>query len=193
MIRLAEEVEKRGDSPQDPLYYKKIYHNLLMNHINDRLEGLRNGSFQPNEWMVPGSFAVLENLNKFKISCFLASGTDKEYVLDEADLLGVTNFFQRIYGAVDDYKSFSKEMVIKRIIAENNLTGPELVAFGDGYVEIKNTKSVNGIAIGLATNEAERQGVDEWKRERLISSGADIIMPDFQQYQILIEYLWEEE
>lgn len=192
MIGLAEEVEKRGGSPQEPLYYKRIYHDRLMNHINGRLEGLRNGRFQPKEWMVPGSSAVLERLNKFKISCFLASGTDKEYVLDEAELLGVTEYFQGIYGAVDDYKNFSKELVIKQIITENKLTGPELIAFGDGYVEIKNTKSVGGIAIGLATNESERQGVDEWKRERLISSGADIIMPDFQQYQILLDYLWEE-
>ena len=66
----------------------------------------------------------------------------------------------------------------------------KLVAFGDGYVEIEDTKSAGGIAVGVATNEAERQGIDAWKRERLISSGADIIMPDFRQYQILLEYLW---
>ena len=66
------------------------------------------------------------------------------------------------------------------------------VAFGDGYVEIEDTKNAGGIAVGVATNEADRQGIDEWKRERLISSGADIIMPDFRQYQTLLDYLMAE-
>lgn len=193
MIRLAEEVEKRGSRPQEPLAYKNQYHDLLMSHINDRLVGLRNGAYQPKDWVIPGSYGVLDALSQLNVICFLASGTDEKYVLDEADLLGVVDFFNKIYGALDDYKNFSKEKVIQKIIENNHLTGPELIAFGDGYVEIENTKSAGGIAIGLATNETEREGVDEWKRERLISSGADIIMPDFRQYKTLLEYLWEGE
>jgi len=190
MIRLAEEVEKRGGVPKDPLVYKNQYHDLLMTHINDRLEGLRCGKYQSKDWVVPGALGMLEAIKQLNITCFLASGTDEKYVVDEADLLGVSNYFNSIYGAVDDYENFSKKMVIQKIIKDNQLTGPELVAFGDGYVEIEDTKSAGGIAVGVATNEAERQGIDEWKRERLISSGADIIMPDFRQFQTLLEYLW---
>ncbi len=81
-------------------------------------------------------------------------------------------------------------MVIDRIIKENHLDGNELVAFGDGYVEIEDSKSVGGIAIGVACNEATRQGVDEWKRSRLISAGADVIIPDFREQQKLVKLLF---
>lgn len=193
MIRLAEEVKKRGGTPHEPLAYKNQYHDLLMKRISERLEGLRSGELQPNDWAVPGALDMLAVLNQYAVTCFLASGTDKEYVLDEADLLGVTKYFAGIYGALDDYKNFSKRIVIQKIIKDNQLSGPELVAFGDGYVEIEDTKTIGGIAVGVATNEAERQGIDEWKRERLIQSGADFIMPDFRQYQTLLDYLMMEE
>lgn len=193
MIRLSEEIEKRGGDPQEPLVYKNLYHDLLMNRIIDRLEGLRSAELRPVDWAVPGAFDMLQAINQYDVSCFLASGTDQKYVLEEADLLGVSDYFVGIYGALDDYQNFSKKMVIQKIIQDNKLVGPELVAFGDGYVEIEDTKNAGGIAVGVATNEAERQGIDEWKRSRLISSGADIIVPDFHQYQMLLGYLMAED
>jgi len=192
MIRLVEEIKKRGGAAEEPLVYKHQYHELLMLRIRDRLEGLRKGKMYPEDWTVPGALDMLEKFKEFDVNCFLASGTDEKYIFDEANLLGVADYFIGIYGALDDYKNFSKRMVIQRIIKENNLCGPELVAFGDGYVEIEDTKSAGGIAVGVASNEYERKGIDEWKRERLIASGADIIIPDFRQSQLLIDYLMEE-
>jgi phosphoglycolate phosphatase-like HAD superfamily hydrolase len=142
--------------------------------------------------MVPGSVEILEGMRTRDITCYLASGTDEVYVLDEAAALGLSGYFAGIYGALDDYQTYSKKMVIDRILAEKNLTGTELVTFGDGYVEIEDTKSVGGIAVGLATNEAERQGVDQWKRGRLIAAGADLIVPDFGQAQQLLTFLFPE-
>jgi phosphoglycolate phosphatase-like HAD superfamily hydrolase len=193
MIRLVEEIEKRGGKPEKPLYYKDQYHNLLMDRIIDRLQGLRKGQISPEEMVVPGALSALEEIHQAGITCFLASGTDEKFVFDEAALLGVTSYFDGIYGAQDDYKNFSKRMVIQKIIKENQLNGPELVAFGDGYVEIEDIKAVGGIAIGLATNESERSGIDAWKRERLIASGADIIMPDFLHFTDLWAYLSKED
>src|SRR6266571_665941 len=57
--------------------------------------------------------------------------------------------------------------------------GEELLAFGDGYVEIQNTKQAGGIAVGVATAEPECRIVDEWKRRRLLGVGADYIVPNF--------------
>lgn len=193
MIRLVEEIEKRGGDAKDPLVYKQQYHDLLMKRITNRLEGLRSGRLSPTEMCVPGALEALERITKAGIRCFLASGTDEKYVLDEADLLGVTPHFKGIYGALDDYENFSKRMVIQKIIRENDLQGPELISFGDGYVEIEDTKAVDGIAIGLATDEAARSGIDEWKRERLIASGADVIMPDFTPFPELWQFLMEED
>jgi hypothetical protein len=67
-------------------------------------------------------------------------------------------------------------MVIERIIREHHLHGSEFVAFGDGFVEIEDAKAVGGIAVGVASNEATRSGVNTRKRTRLIQAGADIII-----------------
>jgi hypothetical protein len=84
-------------------------------------------------------------------------------------------------------------MVIQRIIRENKLSGPEFVGFGDGFVEIEDTKSVDGTAVGVASNEQTREGIDEWKRERLIQAGADLIIPDFRCSDELIKILFPKE
>jgi len=193
MIQLAEEVEKRGGKALDPREYKEIYHQKLLERIHDRLEGLRNGTFQPEEYLVPGSFSMLQALKARNVKCYLASGTDEKYVLDEAQLLRLTPYFEGIYGAQDDYIRFSKRMVIQRIIQENKLSGPEFVGFGDGFVEIEDTKSVDGTAVGVASNEQTREGIDEWKRERLIQAGADLIIPDFRCSDELIKILFPKE
>lgn len=193
MIQLCEEIEKRGGKPEDPLVYKQHYHDLLMEKIKSRIRGLRDGSLKPAEMTVRGALQALEDIVQAGIKCFLASGTDEKYVFDESDLLGITGYFEGIYGALDDYQNFSKRMVIQKIIQKNHLRGPELIAFGDGFVEIEDTKGVGGIAIGLATNESARNGIDHWKRNRLIASGADIIMPDFTEFRSLWQYLMKKD
>jgi phosphoglycolate phosphatase-like HAD superfamily hydrolase len=192
MIQLADEVRMRGGQPLEPLAYKYMYLDRLGERIADRLSGLKAGSIDPDSLMVPGSRAFLEAIARRGVACYLASGTDEPFVLDEAAALGISSCFSGIYGARDDYKSFSKKMLIDRIIQENGLAGPEFVAFGDGYVEIEDTKRVGGIAVGLATDEARRTGIDEWKRNRLIEAGADLIVPDFRQHAALIGFLWGE-
>ncbi len=190
MIQLAEEVKKRRGNAEDPLTYKDEYHERLLKRIQYRLDGLRSQHIHPEDFLVPGAISILEGLQSHGVKCYLASGTDEKYVLDEAELLHLTPYFTGIYGAQDDYVNFSKKMVIQRIITENHLSGPEFVAFGDGFVEIEDTKSVNGIAIGVATNEADREGIDEWKRSRLIQAGADLIIPDFRVTESLLQILF---
>ena len=193
MLRLADEVRKRGGEPADPLYYKRCYHDRLWQTIEHRVAALRSGSALPEDWLVRGAFELLENLRERGVRLFLASGTDLQYVLDEADLLGLLPFFEgRIHGAIDNYKTFSKRQLISRIIADEELEGPGFVAFGDGYVEIENAKEVGGTAVGVATDELRREGVDAWKRQRLIESGADIIVGDFRSQEVLIAYLFGE-
>lgn len=193
-IQLAEEVENLGGSPLTPQQYKDEYHRRLSIKIADRIKGLTEGTQSPYEHIVPGSFELLDALRERGIKMYLASGTDEVYVKQEAALLGVDKYFDgHIYGAQTDYKSFSKKMVIDRIIKENDLHGSELVGFGDGYVEIENVKSVGGFACGVATEETQRWGIDEWKRERLTRSGADIIIPDFTEIEKLMKYLFKED
>jgi hypothetical protein len=64
------------------------------------------------------------------------------------------------------------------------------VVFGDGYVEIENAVAVEGIAIGVASDEVRRAGINTWKRNRLISAGAQLIVPDFRETDALVRYLF---
>src|SRR5208337_3044859 len=123
----------------------------------------------------------------------LASGTDEQYVKQEAELLDVTRYFGRhIYGALDNFKDFSKQMVIARILSENQISGEQLLSFGDGYVEIQNTKEVGGLAVAVASDEAHNGSgqFDEWKRQRLLGVGADVVIPDFRDANALLDCLF---
>lgn len=194
MIRLADEVRLRGGAPKDPLVYKHRYHELLMQRIDGRLKGLRCGAISAEEMLVPHSVEMLTELTRRGATLYLASGTDEVFVREEAELLGIDRFFGRhVYGAIDDYRSFSKAMVIRRIIEENGASGQALLGFGDGYVEIQNIKAVGGTAVAVASDEAQRSGrPDPWKRQRLIGVGADLVIPDYQDYERLVAYLWGE-
>jgi phosphoglycolate phosphatase-like HAD superfamily hydrolase len=192
MIRLAEEVVKRGGHPKEPRHYKDVYHDRLMERIRSRREDLRSGRIPPEEMLVPGSFEMLETLQQKGVSLYVASGTDEPFVKEEAQLLGLDRYFgAHVYGAIDDYKSFSKAHVIQRILDVNRVDGARLLGFGDGYVEIQNVKAVGGTAVAVASDEAGRSGQpDAWKRNRLIGVGADVVIPDFRDYKTLVAYVW---
>jgi phosphoglycolate phosphatase len=192
MIQLADEVRKRGGVPADPLQYKHQYHELLWQRIHGRVHGLEQGSIIAESLTVPGSHELLSVLRERGLTMYLASGTDIKYVRNEAKAIGVADFFgPHIYGALDDYQNFSKKMIIDRILAENQLQGDELLAFGDGFVEIEEVKRVGGVAIGVASDEVRRAGVNQWKRNRLILAGADIIIPEYRQRTALVDYLFD--
>jgi phosphoglycolate phosphatase len=180
MIELAHQVELRGGTPPDPLVYKRRYLDLLNAHIAHRLEELRRGEAPPEKYVVPGVRRTLEALHARGLKMFLASGTDQQYMREEADLVDVSRYFEgRVYGALDDYKSFSKKILIQRLIGSAECEGSAILGFGDGYVEIENVKEVGGVAVGVATAEPECAAVDPWKRNRLASVGADFIIPNF--------------
>lgn len=190
MIQLAEEARKREGAPLDPVACKHRYNERLNRHISDRIQRLRSGAVPAEDLMVPKSLDLLRNLQRRGLTLYLASGTDEIYVKEEAALLGLTPFFEnRIYGARDQYQDFSKERVIRDLIATEGIRGRELLGFGDGYVEIENVKSAGGTAVGVASDEARRRGVNAWKRERLIQAGADLIVPDFRSQENLVDYL----
>jgi phosphoglycolate phosphatase len=183
MIQFAERVKERGGAPQEPLWYKKEYLRRLDERIHHRLRGLESGSIRPDDLLVYGARALLEELRRLGLPMYLASGTDEQYVKHEAALLQVTPYFGRhVYGALDNYKDFSKKMVIERILRENKISGEQLLSFGDGYVEIQNTKEVGGLAVAVASDEANNGSgqFDAWKHQRLLGVGADVVIPDFR-------------
>lgn len=190
MMQLADEVRSRGGVPREPLDYKHQYHDALWAQIGDRVAGLKQGAILPEELTVPGSHRLLEQLSSRGLTLYLASGTDLNYVKDELEALALDHFFgEHVYGALDNHQAFSKAMIIERIISDMGVAGHELIAFGDGYVEIEETRRVGGVAIGVASEEETRQGVNEWKRNRLLRAGADIIVADYRRQDELLEIL----
>lgn len=179
MIEFSDQVSKRGGTPEDPAVYKKMYLDRLWEVIKDRVAALREGKASPEQYLVPGSRQLLESLKERGLTLYLASGTDEEFVKDEANLLDISKYFDGVYGALDDYKSFSKAILIKRIIESAAFSGEQFLGFGDGYVEIENIKEVGGVAVGVATEEPACQRVDQWKRKRLVGVGADFIIPNY--------------
>lgn len=183
MMQLAERVKERGGQPRDPLWYKHEYLRRLDERIRSRLDGLRDGSLGREDGLVYGARELLELLAARQLPMYLASGTDELFVKREAALLDLAKYFgPRIYGALDNYRNFSKQMVIERILRENQIEGNQLLSFGDGYVEIENTKTVGGLAVAVASDEANNGSgnLDEWKRQRLLQVGADVVIPDFR-------------
>ncbi len=194
MIRLAERVEQFGGVPSDPADYKRQYNRLLLERIDHRRRALAAGDARPDDMLLAGARDMLEALCARGLKLYLASGTDEPYVVEEAGLLDVVRYFEGgVHGARDDYKTFSKAMVIQRLIRDNGIAGGELLSFGDGFVEIANTREVGGYAVGVASDEAAGGGkIDTWKRQRLIEAGADMIIPDFANLEALLAALLED-
>lgn len=190
-IQLAEEIKKRGGTPEDPLIYKAEYLRRLNEKIKDRKAGLMNGSISPKEMIVPGATELLEKLKEAGISIYLASGTDNDAVIEESKLLGFDKYFgKNIYGALDEHATdCTKELVIKQILSENNITGEELISFGDGYVEIELIANIGGYAVAVATDEVRKKGINDWKRSRLIQAGASVVIPDFSNADKIMELI----
>ena len=192
MIQLAERIGERGGKAREPLWYKHEYLRRLETHITARTAGLRSGAIPADQLLVHGARHLLRHLRDCGLHLYLASGTDLSAVKQEAGLLDITSDFgSNIYGALDDYKQFSKKMIIDRILHEHGITGRQLLAFGDGYVEIENTKQVGGLAVAVASDEANNGSgrVDEWKRRRLLGVGADAVIPDFRDAISFVDYL----
>ncbi len=71
MIELAENIERRGGKPEDPLVYKNMYLDLLHSKIESRLADLRSGHANPENYMVPGTLALLDELKSRGLKMYL--------------------------------------------------------------------------------------------------------------------------
>ena len=190
MIRLGEEVERRGGRPEDPLSYKARYYERLNRSLAERLDALRRGGLRPDDHLVAGAREFLRELGSRGVRCYLASGTDEEFVKDEAEILEVSRYFDGgIFGALSNYEEFSKEKVIRKILDDFHLDGPELMIIGDGYVEIENARDVGAVAFGVYSEENNRYHMNSDKRERLVRAGAHFLAPDLRQGAAVLDYL----
>ncbi|MFQ6047759.1 MAG: PfkB family carbohydrate kinase [Phycisphaerae bacterium] len=197
MQALVEMVREFGCVPEEKILdrfgYKAIYNQALMDMVRDRLAKLTRGELDVHDLTIKGALRMLHRLRDRGVKLYLASGTDRQDVIAEAKALGYAELFEgRIYGAVGDVSRYSKKMVIQQILTQHRLCGGELACFGDGPVELRETRKRGGLAIGVASDEVRRYGLNNRKRARLVRAGADLIIPDFSQADRLLDLLWPE-
>ncbi len=71
-----------------------------------------------------------------------------------------------------DVTKEAKKIVLDRILTLiGDAKQGQIAAFGDGPVEIRETRKRGGITIGIASNEMKRHSLNENKRSRLIKAG----------------------
>ncbi len=179
------------DEMLDEFGYKKIYNDELLKMVREREQKFARGELSLEDLTMKNAIPFLKKLYNAGIKLYLASGTDVEDVAGEAKALGYDSLFEgRIYGAVGDIKKEAKKIVLDRILDSIGSSASfKVVTFGDGPVEIRETRKRGGISIGVASNELRRYGLNESKRTRLVRAGADVIIPDFSQSDRLLEVL----
>lgn len=185
--------EKRipPEEVQSPGEYKSIYNDSLMLMVNHRIDSVKAGEVQLEEYLMKGSLNFLNDLKKTGIELLLASGTDEEDVIHEVKELGLYPYFkEKIYGSLGAKIGDAKKKVIQRIIADKKEDGRGILIIGDGPLEIREGKRVGATCIGIASNEEERSGLNIDKRKRLIRAGADIIISDYLEAEKLFEVLF---
>jgi phosphoglycolate phosphatase-like HAD superfamily hydrolase len=175
----------------DEFGYKEKYNEELIKMVNERIRKLERGELAVEDFTVKKAVDFLKALHARGITLYLASGTDQEDVEREAKIMGYRSLFgDRIYGAVGDVAKEAKRMVLERILLDIGDEAPEqILTFGDGPVEIRETHKKGGYAVGVASNEIRRHGLNLSKRTRLIEAGADLVIPDFCQMDQLLPLL----
>jgi phosphoglycolate phosphatase len=195
MQHLAAEVARRGGRPVGPAEYARTYQERLLAMIRGRYDDLATVRAAPADWAVPGTHALLQALRSRGLTLVLASGTEVTHVRREADLLGLTPYFDEavFFAPVGDDPHFSKRAVIERVLREHSLRGEELLGFGDGVIETEEVRRVGGVAVAVASQEPPARGVNAWKRDRLIRAGADVVIADYDCHDRLLRWLFAEE
>jgi rfaE bifunctional protein kinase chain/domain len=175
----------------DRFGYKRLYLAALMERVRGRIAKLERGELEAGDVTIKGAVAFLRALRARGLRLYLASGTDHEDVQREARALGVAELFDGgVYGATGDLDRDAKREVMERILCDNRLAGRELACFGDGPVEVRLGRKRGALAVGVASDEVRRFGLNPEKRRRLIRAGADAIVADFSQPAALLAALF---
>jgi len=175
-----------------PEEYKKKFSNTLQKRMEKRFDLLKKGKLKNEDMTIKGAIQFLQKLAASGVKLCLASGTDQDDVIHEAQILGYADLFNGgIKGSVGDIQNDPKKVVISSIIAGIKAEGgnpAEAVVFGDGPVEMREAKKAGLLAVGILSDERRRWGINSGKRKRLILGGADILIPDFSWADELINF-----
>lgn len=194
MIGLSDMVRSEGyvgdDEVKSGTHYKEVYLDRLMEIVNSRIKDLEEGRKNMSDFTINGVVNLLKVFKEKGVKMYLASGTDQDNVIEEANKLGYAHYFDGgVFGSIGNEIGDAKRKVIQRILDETSCKGENLVVLGDGPVEIIEGKNVGALCIGIASKEVDKGKIDPKKRERLIRAGANYIIPDFRDLELVKEIL----
>jgi FMN phosphatase YigB (HAD superfamily) len=192
MIRFAEIVRERGGSSLDPEMMRARYQDRLDQEIAARTASVRNGMVPRDAFVVHQARALLDKLIADGMTLSVLSSTVVERVREEAEILGLTSYFGgRIFGCVGNPERFSKRAVFEQLLRDHGITGDRLLSFGDGPVEILDTKQLGGAAIAVCSDEDHNGSgqLNQIKHDQLLAAGADAAVPDFRDAGTLVDCL----
>ena len=191
MQKLAEELSIRDVVPPSPEALHEEFLRRLYFQIADRKLDLAAGKVKPESWTVPGTHALLDELQRRDVLLYLVSGTDIEAVREESEILRLTDYFgPRVFAPSRATPNFHKRDAIASILKDAGTAGEEVIGFGDGFSETVEVKRIGGTAVGVASVEVGKNGINTQKRDLLTEWGADPIIPDYRNPVDLIDRLW---
>ena len=181
MRELVNWIVRWGGNPRPADYYKDLFHHRLDQHIRQRIDRIHSNPASADDFLVPGVRLLLCELQKLNITCYLASGGEHLRVVEEVALLGLADFFDgRVQGVRNDSERPPKVQVLERLTKDGIIDGRSFWGFGDSTDDMATIKSFQGTAIGIANGA-------EW-RERLFQAGADIVIPDYSNLDVLAAF-----
>ena len=183
---------ERGSHSPEPEALRADFQSRLDDHIRSRTDEIASGAVIRDAYVVAGARRLLAHLYDSGVKLYVLSSTIEHRVREEAEVLGLSSFFEgRIHGSPANPDGFTKRAVFDRILIEENISGAQLLALGDGPVEIRDAKALGGIAIAVCTDEeVNGSGIsDPFKLQQLTAAGADAAIPDFLNAVDLIEPL----
>jgi phosphoglycolate phosphatase-like HAD superfamily hydrolase len=194
MARLAELVAERGGAAWTADAYHDDFQRRLGVLIGGRIAAIRSGESPADHFMVRGARGFLARLSAAGAVLHVVSGTPRPSVTEEVGVLGLAAVFDgRIQGPTSlADTAFHKRGAIRGILAEAGVDpAGGLVSFGDGTVEIAETKAAGGRAVAVAADEERWHSgrTDAAKRERLAAAGADHCLADYADADGLMAWL----
>lgn len=189
---LCEELKRRGGPVRDADTVNTEFTARLDRAILERIASIRSGAAKPDDYVICGGRAFLEQMAKRGLELAILSTTQQSRVIEEAKLLGIADYFgAHIYGGTGDPKLFSKRAIFERLLKERGLRGDQLLSFGDGPVEIRDTFELGGAAVAVCSDEDQNGSgkIDACKRRLLTEAGAFAAVADYREAPAIVNEL----
>ena len=155
MIALADQVTARGGTPLDPLSTSSSSWTASSPSPARASSNSATAVAAPDQYLVPGTRAMLEDLRARGLRLYLASGTDEPSQGGGRPARRHPLLRRRRLRRAGRSRGLLETHADRAHPRLPGMRPDQLLGFGDGPVEIEELKRAGGVAVGLATDEPE--------------------------------------